>query len=294
MTADLITQLLEGNPDKRPELEDIVNHIFVSGRMESARLLPIEKTTKNVQMSIDTSGNIVLCFLKDKLTISSTADGLHIAISSPNTQKKQYSFYELPQCYWKRYSFLIRFIKLVQGKTAKITVHCGKWFKESGAVVHKEYISKCALMENGNFEVTLHNTVLNEDFKFLLDEHLSKNLERYRGKLNDLRKRLIQVESEFTELSIETKNDLFPISFGLNDKVQELYNKDRNGTRQRHSSGNKETSKALTNSQVLRSMQINGIGMATQVSALNSLNVMQTGNVKCPFFLNSSPTARSR
>lgn len=264
MTADLITQLLESKPDNRPELDSILEHIFLSGRIDSFRVHPIEKTTKNVHMSIDSSGNVDLCFLKDNLTLSATPDGSRIFITSPDgLHRKEYSFYELPQNYWKRYSYLIRFISLVKAKTSKITVHCGKWFKENNhsGTLKDLYISRCALMENGDFEVTLHNLVLKQDFKHLLNEHLPKNLERYRSKLEDLQERLLQVEREFTELSYELKNDLFPIVFGLSDKVHEISSKPANTKL-------KETEAPIvtTNSQVLRSMQINGIGLATQVS----------------------------
>lgn len=260
MTSDLITQLLEEVPEKRPDLNEILDHIFVSGRIDSTRLHPIEKTTKNIRMSIDESGNVVLCFLQDKVTISANADGSRISIASPNTLTKEYSFYELPQSYWKRYGYLIRFIRLIKSKTAKITVHCGKWFKES-CNFNKEYVSRCALMENGDFEITLHNEVLKEDFKFHITDQLSKNLEKYRKSLEELQAKLLDVEREFKEMSVEMKTEhIFPISFGFNEKICELYKKNMKDVKKKDSTN--------TQSQVLRSMQINGIGLATQVIPL--------------------------
>lgn len=257
MTSDLITQLLEEVPEKRPDLNKILDHIFASGRIDSTRLHQIEKTTKNIRMSIDQSGNVILCFLQDQVTISANADGSQISIASPNTLTKEYSFYELPQSYWKRYAYLKRFINLIKSKTAKITVHCGKWFKES--CNHKtEYVSRCTLMENGDLEATLHNEVLKEDFKFHITDQLSKNLEKYRQRLKELQAKLVDVEQEFTEMSVEMKTDhLFPISFGFNEKICELYKKNIKDV--------KKNGLTSAQSQILRSMQINGVGLATQV-----------------------------
>ncbi|KAH9400400.1 Serine/threonine-protein kinase plk4 [Tyrophagus putrescentiae] len=255
MTTDLITQLLEEVPEKRPSLNDILEHIFVSGRIDSTRLLPIEKTTKNIRMSIDKSGTVELCFLQDKVTILASADGSQITVKCPNTLKREYSFYELPQSYWKRYGYLTRFIRLIKSKTAKITIHCEKLFKENSDSNNMEYISRGILMENGDFEVTLFNKVLKEDFKFKITDQLPKNLEKYKPTLEVLQSRLLDVEREFTEMkSAEMNKDhIFPISCGFNDKICELLKK-------------KNEFPSVTQSQILKSMKIDGIGLATQFS----------------------------
>lgn len=260
MTSDLITQLLEEAPEKRPDLNEILDHIFVSGRIDTTRLCPIEKTTKNIRMSIDKSGIVALCFLQDQVTISATADGSQIIISCPNTLKKEYSFYELPQSYWKRYGYLVRFIRLIKSKTAKVTIHCEKLLKENSE--NKEYISRGTLMENGDFEVTLFNKVLQEEFKYKITDKLPKNLDKYLQTLEVLQSKLLDVEREFTELkSTEINKDhIFPISCGFNEKICELIQK-------KHV---KKVDFSITQSQVLKSMKIDGIGLATQVNVIES------------------------
>lgn len=274
MTSDLITQLLEEVPEKRPHLNEILEHIFVSGRIDSTRLQPIEKTTKNIRMSIDKSGTVELCFLQDQVTISVTADGSRISTSSPNTTTKEYSFYELPQSYWKRYGYLIRFINLIKSKTAKITIHCEKLLKENAKNNdnNNEYISRGTLMENGDFEVTLFNKVLKEEFKFKITDQLPKNLEKYRQTLEVLQAKFFYVEREFTEMkSAEINKDhIFPISCGFNENIYELLYKN-NGMKNKFEN---------TQSQVLKSMNIDGIGLATQVMLMLNLETISFLNTK--------------
>ncbi|CAG2116160.1 unnamed protein product, partial [Medioppia subpectinata] len=55
--CDLICRLLAPNPTDRPLIEDILNHPLIEGPLTTDRLLPINKTTKDLQLAIDTDGN---------------------------------------------------------------------------------------------------------------------------------------------------------------------------------------------------------------------------------------------
>lgn len=252
MTADLITRLLHQNPDDRPELNDIMEHIFVSGRINSSRIYPMKKVTNTFEMSVDQLGNAQLCFVKNKLTFNVSRDGSRVSIIRADQSPISYGFYELPECYWKKYSYLVRFVNLVKAKTAKITVHCSDWFRQENNDLSNEYISKCVLMENGNFEATLHNEMIKENYKFIFnDQHsLKPNIERYKSKLEHLFAKVCVVEKELTNISCELKMNMFPITLGMNRKIFEQSGVNLDG---------------ITTSQILRSIQIDGIGHATQV-----------------------------
>ncbi|CAG2110467.1 unnamed protein product [Medioppia subpectinata] len=55
--CDLICRLLAPNPTDRPLIEDILNHPLIEGPLTTDRLLSINKTTKDLQLAIDTDGN---------------------------------------------------------------------------------------------------------------------------------------------------------------------------------------------------------------------------------------------
>lgn len=270
MVSELITKLLEDKPEMRPTLDQVIEHIFVSGRINSKRLLPLEKSTKQVQMSIEPNGNVRLVFEQDKLSFIVSRDGSLITIASQNQQRVvRYSFYDLPQTYWKRYNYLVRFITLVQAKTAKITFHCESIIENTESMrktstnedTKKEFISKCILMENGDFEVTIHNQLLNEDFKFLFENNgkMSKKYYKYRSKLENIHQIVLESEMKLMQLSSEFQIDLFPITSGIDRQICRMI-----GRVEKAEIESKPIMEEEDQSKILQSIHINDIGCATQ------------------------------
>lgn len=191
MTSDLIGRLMEQNPDNRPKIKDIQEHIFVSGRVDSKRLFPMRKPTKRFQMSITPKGNISLCF-ENNLQITTSSDGSQVSIAD-GSRINTYNFYELPKYLWKEYAYLTRFIQIVKAKTAKITIHCSEWFRKKA---ENEYITKCVLMENGDFEVTVHNQKLKENQRFIFNsKYFHSKYAIFKNQLEKLYKKVCDIEA---------------------------------------------------------------------------------------------------
>lgn len=221
MTASLITALLDPNPDQRPELDDIEAHVFMSGLLvDTHRLYPIVKKTNSLSMSIDDQGRVEVIFLPSHFTIEIIDHGHTVLITTAEAQLKRYCFYELPEAYWKRYAMVVKFVHLVAAKTPKITVHCGQWFRERfDEDENATIISRCVLMENHDFEVTMHNQQLNTTTKLVLGENNHEVLLKYQTWLEALRRQSNQIEAKVLSIYDEIGVDLFPVSFGNNARV---------------------------------------------------------------------------
>lgn len=126
----------------------------------SFRLLPTRHQTKNAVLSVLESGEVCIEFIKKRGRSKQdmvvevcliSPDGLRIVLYNPEGGKgcapadvppalpKQgadaiYSYENLPEKHWKKYSYAGKFVELVRAKTPKITYYSDK--------------AKCVLMEN--------------------------------------------------------------------------------------------------------------------------------------------------
>lgn len=126
----------------------------------SFRLLPTRHHTKNAVLSVLESGEVCIEFIKKRGRSKQdmvvevcliSPDGLRIVLYNPEGGKgcapadvppalpKQgadaiYSYENLPEKHWKKYSYAGKFVELVRAKTPKITYYSDK--------------AKCVLMEN--------------------------------------------------------------------------------------------------------------------------------------------------
>lgn len=133
------------------------------------RLRPMRQQNSKFVMTITEQGEVVFEFFKMKASkikvvevIRIGANGMKIVIYAPNAGKGfplgdkpplppvdkghylEFDFNNLPQRYWKKYSYAARFVHLVRSKTSKITL----FTKEA----------KCILTETSpDFEVTFNN-----------------------------------------------------------------------------------------------------------------------------------------
>ena len=230
------------NPTDRPSIDDILNHPFVLGPLTTERLLPISKTTKALILSIESDGKVFLKFMKNSSTVEVSKEGLEIRICGHNDEPKIYHFYNLPQNQWKKYFYAHKFIDLVKGKTPKITIH-----------TKNENIVKCCLMENNDFEVTLYRPDIDQTNKMLVNDYNQIENTSLRKRVKELHSFCLKTEKELKVNHKRNGIDCFPITFGRKSKI-------KSETSQSHSS-----QQQIISSQTLRSIQIEGIGEASQV-----------------------------
>lgn len=127
--------------------------------LNTARLLPNRHKTKNAILSIRSSGEVVLEFIKFKTRYKEnrvvdvcriSSDGLRFVLYHPDGGKgvpieeeppdlppggadSIFSYENLPEKHWKKYQYAARFVQMVKAKTPKITYYSEK--------------AKCQLME---------------------------------------------------------------------------------------------------------------------------------------------------
>nr|XP_046909043.1 serine/threonine-protein kinase PLK4-like [Dermatophagoides farinae] len=259
MAADLITRLLEHDPEKRLQIQQIKQHIFLAGRINTKRLHPIEKQTNTLQMSIDCDGNVMMHFRNDNLTINVCHNGLLVDISHHQSMDHEYNFYELPEKYWKHFLYVTKFINLVRSKTRKIIINCGDWLNKTNNRFDnsdsKKFINKCILMNDGHFEVNVYDGILNENSTYQLDEiskSLDHDLKQNVNKLYELYSTTMKLEQTLEIQSKKLGIDLFPITIGIDSKLFET------------SSSRLSENNSFLTSKILRSIPVNGIGHAIQ------------------------------
>ncbi|CAG2181622.1 unnamed protein product, partial [Oppiella nova] len=229
--CDLICRLLAPNPTDRPLIDDIVRHPLIEGPLTTRRLLPINKTTKDLQLAIDGEGNVCLRFHKKMQTIQVSRDGLNVCITGHHNKAK--------------------FVQLVSAKTPKITIHCKNDDNSD------EYIVKACLMENNDFEVTVMHVLTSESKKVLANDCQQLSQTVFKKRAKELREFCLKTEKEFQNSGDRTGIDCFPISFGRKSKIKT----------DSQSMQTLSTQQPVISSQsILRSIQINGIGEASQLS----------------------------
>ena len=256
LASDLITRLLAPNPIDRPRIDDILTHPFITGPLITKRLLPIEKTTKALQLSIDSEGKVCLIFRKSRTSVEVSSDGIDVRIYGQQTNDlKHFTFYDLPPNHWKKYFYAQKFVDLVRGKTPKITVHC----KIDDKI--NEDILKCCLMENNDFEVTLFNSNTNQTNKLLINDFNQLKDKEFAKRVEELHKFCLKTEKDLQNEENRSRVNCFPISFGRKSKIKT------------DSTQTLSTEQPLISSQALRSIQIEGIGQASQVCLRQQLKL---------------------
>lgn len=154
--------------DRRPTSTDGKN----SPKLLCAkRLLPTRHQTKNAILSILDTKEVCVEFVKKKGTKKQeivyevcriSPDGQRIILYEPETKVSPgpnppplpssgtdqiYSFENLPEKHWKKYTYATKFVDLVRAKTPKVTYYSDK--------------AKCLLMENLiDFEACFHDGTL--------------------------------------------------------------------------------------------------------------------------------------
>lgn len=179
--------------------------------------------------------------MKNSSTVEVSKDGLEIRISGPNEEPKFFQFYNLPQNQWKKYFYAHKFIDLVRGKTPKITIH-----------TNNERIVKCCLMENNDFEITLHRKDTDQTTKILVNDFNQIEDKNLRKRVEELHSFCLKTEKDMKLSHKRSGIDCFPITFGRKHKIKSDCSQSQS---QQH----------LISSQTLRSIQIEGIGEASQV-----------------------------
>ena len=136
--------------------------------LNSSRLRPIRQKTRNAIVNILSDGWICLEFIKQKGGSGKVAEvlkispnGMDVLVYTPNKTEesdsppppptnlkhiKNFTHQSLPQKYWRKYQYAVRFVNLVRSKTPKVTLYTK--------------LAKCMLMENepeADFEVNFYD-----------------------------------------------------------------------------------------------------------------------------------------
>ncbi|XP_054156143.1 serine/threonine-protein kinase PLK4-like [Oppia nitens] len=273
IACDLICRLLAPDPNDRPTIDDIVKHQLIVGPLQTQRLHPISKITDSLELNINGDGSVFIRFKKKCQTIQVSPDGLNVVIASTGgssggggcsggqqqIKQKVYNYYSLPQNEWKKYNYAQKFVQLVRAKTPKVTVY-PKNDDKSNNNNNNEYILKSSLMENSDFEVTIFNSTTNESKKVLINDFMNNNnnnntlkLAKFGQRVKQLYEFCLKTEKDFQNSGDRSGIDCFPITFGRKSKIKS-------------DSSTTTLSPSQISSQILRSIQIDGIGEASQLS----------------------------
>ena len=247
LATDIIAKLLAPNPMERPSISNVLRHPFILGPIDTQRLQPINKLTQLIDLSINNNGEVRLIFLKNQQTLEVSKDGQLITVTNSNKQVNTYSFDKLASLHWKKYYYAHKFVDLVKAKTAKVTLHF-----QNNVISENKQISKVCLMESGDLEISIVDTANNNYEKISADEHFSNFNSNLVKHVSDLKNRCKQIENQLMKISRLCGFECFPVSIGQ---------------RFVHKKPDIITSiNPSTFSTTLRSVNINGIGVASQLS----------------------------
>lgn len=287
--ADLISKLLDPNPDNRLSIQQVLAHPFVVGPLNTRRLTPITKAAKKFTLSINEDGSVVVDFGKTKGLIKITHDGNDIVVASAKSSQS-YTFDNLPIHHWKKYLYAHRFIDTVKAKTPKIVLHCrsscrGKMItiRLSGLIGslypvssidgsgNRKTIVKCTLYENGQFEASVHDKLNDQGDRVLFDASLECNNAVLFAQMKDLRDHCIQLEVDLERMYTRTGFECFPLTIGRRSipnqssrPQQQKFNSPDVGYSTMYSNN---SNRSNNSSNFLRSLSVQGIGTITQVGS---------------------------
>ncbi|XP_068136107.1 serine/threonine-protein kinase PLK4 isoform X2 [Hyperolius riggenbachi] len=251
---------------KLPKAEE--NHHYLNGRipqqvpghrslrsivspLSSDRLKPIRQKTKNAVVSILDTGEVCMEFLREqnsqervKEVLRISCDGGLVYIYHPNEGKGfplddrppsppenmlSYTFDSLPEKYWKKYQYALKFTELVRSKTPKVTYYTR--------------YAKCMLMENSpnaDFEVCFYDGAkIHKTAEFIRvieksgKSHTLKDGSRISGGNDEMKYYVDHAnESHIICLSLETAVNieekkgenlsLFPVTFGRRPVIPDV------------------------------------------------------------------------
>lgn len=260
-SADLITQLLDRNPENRLCIESVFNHPFIMGPIDTARLPPSTKVNKQVTFTLDQEGTINIDFGQNRASLKISRDGTQISVINTNGSVQHFNFEELPQNHWKKYLFGHRFTEMLKIKTPKLLLHCESSCKVSSidSKGNRSTIVRCALMESGHFEATVQDKINGQCSRVNLTADLDEENPVLAAQMKDLRDHCCQIEDQLEELKISTGFECFPITIGRRTQDPKASPTDIGySTMYSNNSTN-------TNNSFKKSVNVKGIGTVTQV-----------------------------
>ena len=268
--ADLISNLLDPNPQNRLSIDAVLSHPYIVGPLSTKRLLPIKKESKKLIFSIDEDSNVIVDFGKSKGSIKINRNGNEVVFMN-NKSMTSFSFDGLPQQHWKKYLYAHRFVKMVKDKTPKVILYCDSSFKVSSIDFkgNRNTIVKCTLMESGQFEAAVQDKLSKEVKKVIFTARLENDNCVLYAQLKDLKEHCLQVETQLDALVNKTGVECFPMTMGRRSgqktKSDQKFNSPDVGYSTMHST-------RTNSSSYIRSLYVQGVGTITQVSSRIILN----------------------
>ncbi|XP_029160942.1 serine/threonine-protein kinase PLK4 [Nylanderia fulva] len=203
--------------------------------LNTNRLQPTRHRTNNAIFTILDHGEVCIEFMrrkngKEKINdvCRISGDGLRVVLYKPSVVTEVglqppplpsrgadsiYSYENLPACHHRKYIYAFRFVKLVQGKTPKLTLYTQR--------------AKSVFMENGpqpDCEVHFYNGVkidrINDVVKItdsgdtFVEGEIPPHLETYFEHYSECYKRCLLLESTLTSLETATGHPCFPVIIG--------------------------------------------------------------------------------
>ncbi|XP_020284452.1 serine/threonine-protein kinase PLK4 [Pseudomyrmex gracilis] len=203
--------------------------------LNSNRLEPTRHRTKKAILTILDDGELCIEFTQKRRNTEKvvdvcriSGDGLRIVLYKPDVitnvgsrppplpsrgADSIYSYENLPSCHHRKYEYAYRFVKLVQAKTAKLTLYTQR--------------AKCVIMENGpepDCEMHFYNRVqivrvdgvvkIAENNDTYVEGDLPPHLENYYDHYLECYKHCLLLESTLTSLETATGHSCFPVIIG--------------------------------------------------------------------------------
>lgn len=88
--------------------------------LNTTRLLPNRQKTRDVKLNIHENGEVELEYLKRRLTVRISGDGMNVWVNEAGRQS-MYTYHTLPTKHIKRYKNAYGFVRMVKAKTPKVT-----------------------------------------------------------------------------------------------------------------------------------------------------------------------------
>lgn len=220
MLKDLLIRTLEGQPQNRLKIDDILHHPFILGNISGRRLPAIERRTNTLLLSITEDGHSSVQNLANSSRVKSDLDGNKITVTNKLKKSCSYQFEKLPRMYWTKYNCLHTFVQLVKSKVSKVNYYCNR------SIGRGLTIDKCCIMEDESLEVSISGffnsqyksqiLIFDRDdcqFRHPFIEQVAFDLHKLKSLIQECRK----LEAELDQIArrnIGSTSGIFPVSFG--------------------------------------------------------------------------------
>lgn len=217
LLANLLSSLMNENPEKRLHVKDILEHPFTLGPLDTTRLPATSCTAKNQRMTIQEDRSVVVSFLEKDCSITVSKESREITIRTRKNQKV-YTLENLPPNRWKWYARVHDFVRGIKSTTPKIKKFC-KYDCNVSSIDgqgNRLTIIGGVLSESSSFKIFVHDEVRGTQQKTYFDAHLKDDNPVLYAQARDLYEKVLRLEDTLESLSEKEGEDFFPFTSGKN------------------------------------------------------------------------------